>query len=157
MTRIILKEGCIPIKTKQKAQIPYRIELRQAKLKHQNCVRKDNAKPSGRETNGVNGVNTQSWQQAGGCSSVYLVKVIRGRAVIYNLFPKFHVRYEGFSFYVPKMSDQGADTDLIYVFCWLNVTLLLHLIWRLSVYTSFCQICWSRVLVLLYMCYLVVS
>ena len=33
--------------------------------------------------------------------------------MIYNLFPKFHVRYEGFSFYGPRKSDGGADTDLI--------------------------------------------
>ena len=69
------------------------------------------------------------------------------------------MRHEGFSFYGPRMSDKGADTDLkhVYVFCWLNVTLLLHLIWCPSVYTSFCQMCWSSLLVFLYMCDLVVS
>ena len=30
---------------------------------------------------------------------VSLVKVMRGRKVIYNLFPKFQMRHEGFSFY----------------------------------------------------------
>ena len=29
--------------------------------------------------------------------------------MIYNFFPKFHVRHEGFSFFGP---DEGADTDL---------------------------------------------
>ena len=33
--------------------------------------------------------------------------------MIFNLFPKFHVRHEGFSFYGPK-----ADPDLIHNFCW---------------------------------------
>ena len=33
--------------------------------------------------------------------------------MIYNLFPKFYVRHEGFSFYGPK-----ADPDLIHNFCW---------------------------------------
>ena len=39
--------------------------------------------------------------------------------MIYNLFPKFHVRHEGFSFYGPRKSDKG--TDLINNYCWLNV------------------------------------
>ena len=43
--------------------------------------------------------------------------------MIYNLFPKFHVRHEGFSFYGPRNSDEGADTDLIYNFCWPNLPL----------------------------------
>ena len=30
------------------------------------------------------------------------------------------MRHEGFSFYGPKKSDEGADTGLIYNFCWLN-------------------------------------
>ena len=38
--------------------------------------------------------------------------------MIYNLFPKFHARYEGFSFYHPRKSDKGADIDLTYHFCW---------------------------------------
>ena len=40
--------------------------------------------------------------------------------MIYNLFPKFHWRHEGFSFYGPRKADEGADTDLIglYHFCW---------------------------------------
>ena len=33
--------------------------------------------------------------------------------MIYNLFPNFHVRHKGVSFYGPRMSDEGADTDLI--------------------------------------------
>ena len=35
-----------------------------------------------------------------------------------QLFPKFNVRHEGFSFYGPRKSDWGADTDVIYTFCW---------------------------------------
>ena len=46
------------------------------------------------------------------------MKFIRCREVICNLFPKFHVRYEEFSFYGPRMSDEGADADLIYNFWW---------------------------------------
>ena len=38
--------------------------------------------------------------------------------MIYNLFPKFLVRHEGFSFYSPRKSDEAADTDLICNFCW---------------------------------------
>ena len=38
--------------------------------------------------------------------------------MIYHLFLKFHVRHEGFPFYSPRQSDEGADTDLIYTFCW---------------------------------------
>ena len=49
------------------------------------------------------------------------MKLIGGREVNYNLFPKFHVRHEGFSFYAPRKSDEGADTDLIYNFCWSNL------------------------------------
>ena len=36
--------------------------------------------------------------------------------MICNLFLKFYVRHEGFSFYGPRKSDEGADTDLIYNF-----------------------------------------
>ena len=36
----------------------------------------------------------------------------------YNLFPKLHVKHKGFSFYGPRTSDEGADTDVIYNFCW---------------------------------------
>ena len=35
-------------------------------------------------------------------------------------FVKLHVRQEGFSFYGPSKSDEEADTDLIYNFCWLK-------------------------------------
>ena len=38
--------------------------------------------------------------------------------MIYNLFPKFHVRHEGFSFYSPIKSNKAADTDVICNFCW---------------------------------------
>ena len=39
--------------------------------------------------------------------------------MIYDLFPKFYVRHEGFSFYGPRKSDEGADKILyIYNFCW---------------------------------------
>ena len=38
----------------------------------------------------------------------------------FNLFPKFQMRHEGFSFYGLRESDEGADTDLIYNFCWPN-------------------------------------
>ena len=44
--------------------------------------------------------------------------MVIGREVIYNLFPKFHFRQEGFSFYCPRGSDGGPDTELIYNFCW---------------------------------------
>ena len=44
------------------------------------------------------------------------MKFIYGRNVICDLFPKFHVRHERFSFYGPRKSDEGADTDLI-IFC----------------------------------------
>ena len=36
--------------------------------------------------------------------------------MIYNLFPKFQMRHEWFSFYGLRMSDEGADTVLIYKF-----------------------------------------
>ena len=38
--------------------------------------------------------------------------------MIYNLFLKFQMRHEGFSFYGLRESDEGGDTDLIYNFCW---------------------------------------
>ena len=38
--------------------------------------------------------------------------------MIYNFFPIFHVKHEGFSFYGPRKSDKGADTDLKHNFCW---------------------------------------
>ena len=41
-----------------------------------------------------------------------------GREVIYNLFPKFQMRHVGLSFYGPRKSDEGGDTDLTYNFCW---------------------------------------
>ena len=50
----------------------------------------------------------------------YLVEFICGREVIYNLFPKFHAMQEGFSFYGPRKSDKGADTNLIYIFAGLT-------------------------------------
>ena len=31
-----------------------------------------------------------------------------------DLYPKFHVRQEGFSFHSSSKSDEGADTDLVY-------------------------------------------
>ena len=34
---------------------------------------------------------------------------------------KLHMRHEGFSFYGPRKSDERADTDLIYKFCWHNI------------------------------------
>ena len=37
--------------------------------------------------------------------------------MIYTLFPKFSVRHEGLSFYGPRKSDKGADTDLKDNFC----------------------------------------
>ena len=43
--------------------------------------------------------------------------------MIYNLSPKFHVRHVGFSFYGLRKSDKGADTDLVYSFCWSKVGL----------------------------------
>ena len=38
--------------------------------------------------------------------------------MFYDLFQKFQMRHEGFSFYGLGESDEGADTDLIYNFCW---------------------------------------
>ena len=35
------------------------------------------------------------------------------------------MRHEGFSFYGLRESDEGADTDLIYNFCWPNQSNLL--------------------------------
>ena len=35
-----------------------------------------------------------------------MVKFIKGREVMYNLFPKLHMRHEGFSFYGPKNSKE---------------------------------------------------
>ena len=40
--------------------------------------------------------------------------------MIYNLFPKFQMRHEGFSFYGLRYSDEGGDIDLIHNFCWPN-------------------------------------
>ena len=41
------------------------------------------------------------------------MKFIWGREVIYNLFPKFHVNHERFSFYGHRKSEEGADSDVI--------------------------------------------
>ena len=38
--------------------------------------------------------------------------------MIYNLFPKFHVKHERFSFYGHRKPEEGADTDVICNFCW---------------------------------------
>ena len=35
--------------------------------------------------------------------------------MICTLFPKFHARHEGFSFYGPNRSDNGADENLILI------------------------------------------
>ena len=43
--------------------------------------------------------------------------------MIYNLFPKFQMRHEGFSFYGLRLSDEGGDTDLIYNLCWPKLAL----------------------------------
>ena len=54
--------------------------------------------------------------------------------MIYNLFPNFHVRHKGVSFYGPRMSDEGADTDLSNMYMDINFLLALsHL--SLKVYT----------------------
>ena len=47
---------------------------------------------------------------------------MRGREVIYNLYPKFQMRHEGF--YGLSESDEGADTDLIYNFAVLSLICL---------------------------------
>ena len=65
-----------------------------------------------------NRVNTQSWWLVIGYFSVYLVMSIWGRGVIYDWFPEFPVRREGFSFHGHRKSGEEADTDLI--FCWFN-------------------------------------
>ena len=36
--------------------------------------------------------------------------------MIYILFLRFHERHEGFSFYGPRKSEEGADTDQIHNF-----------------------------------------
>ena len=56
------------------------------------------------------------YTKTGGCFSVNLVKFILGREVICNLFPKFRIRHERCSFYGPRKSDEGVDTDLIVCF-----------------------------------------
>ena len=38
--------------------------------------------------------------------------------MIHGLFPKLQIRYERFSCYGLRWSDEGADTDLIHSFCW---------------------------------------
>ena len=49
------------------------------------------------------------------------MKFIRGKEVNDGLSPKFQMRHERFSFYDPRRSDEGADTDLLYNFCWPQV------------------------------------
>ena len=56
-----------------------------------------------------------------------MVKFIIGREVIYNLFPIFHKRHEGFSFYGPKNSEEGADTILIYNLLYLFIYIIINL------------------------------
>ena len=51
--------------------------------------------------------------EAGDCSSAYLVKSILGREVFYGLLPEFQVRHEGFLFYCLRKSVKGGDTDLM--------------------------------------------
>ena len=41
---------------------------------------------------------------------------VRQGEVNYNLFTKFIMRHEGFSFYGLRESDEGADADLIYMY-----------------------------------------
>ena len=42
--------------------------------------------------------------------------------MVYNLFQKFNVGHEGFSFYGAIKYDKGSDmSDLIYSFCWPKV------------------------------------
>ena len=43
--------------------------------------------------------------------------------MIHNLSPKFPVRHVRFSFDGLGKSDKGADTDLVYSFCWSKVGL----------------------------------
>ena len=47
--------------------------------------------------------------------------------MIYNLFPKFHMRHEGFSFYGPKNLKEGADTILIYNLLYLFIYIIINL------------------------------
>ena len=44
--------------------------------------------------------------------------------MIYNLFLKFQMRHEGFSFYGLRESDEGGDTDLIIIFAGLILKLI---------------------------------
>ena len=45
--------------------------------------------------------------------SVYLVKCVQGREVIYNLIPLLHVSHKEFSFNGPRKPEEAADTDVI--------------------------------------------
>ena len=51
--------------------------------------------------------------EAGDCSSAYLVKPILGREVFYGLLPEFQVRHEGFLFFWLRKSVKGGDTYLM--------------------------------------------
>ena len=46
--------------------------------------------------------------------------------MICNLFPKSCVRYEEYSFYGPRQSDNGADTDLMYFFLLVSYILYMY-------------------------------
>ena len=65
--------------------------IKQAKLKHYNCIREG-------ENNEIGWIISLG-DEAGGCFSVYSGKFMQGRVLIYNLFLKFQMRREGCSFY----------------------------------------------------------
>ena len=50
----------------------------------------------------------------GGVYQIFCSEINVGQGLIYNIFPKFQMRHDGFSFYDWKLWDLGADTDLIY-------------------------------------------
>ena len=49
-----------------------------------------------------------------------------GKEVIYNLFPKFHMRHEEFSFNGPRKPDEGGDTDTLDNVCWPKLLTILR-------------------------------
>ena len=52
----------------------------------------------------------------------YLVKFIWGTEMICNLFPKFHARHEGLSFFSKKVRRRSWHRAIIiYNFCWPNI------------------------------------
>ena len=59
----------------------------------------------------------------GAVSQFIWCKMHMTQGVFHSLFPKFQMAHEGFSFDGLGKSDEGADTDLLYDFCWPKVPL----------------------------------